>query len=360
MTGPDLSIVIPYYNGIKYIENTVQSVGNINCDKEIIIVDDGSGAPGYESLAAMFNDRAEVRVLHKDNGGIASARTFGMEAALGKYIFFCDQDDTVVPEVLEEAVTMADENSCDIVFWSTEMTYEADRRNRECDTVLKRDVIETDTVKEVLLRQILTQTSSEYGTCFTHLWMGLYRRELITDNGIAFKRFISIDDDLVFLMDVVSCADKVGFIPKTGYLWLQNYDSESHVSQYVTDFLNKTTDHFEYYKTVAGRAGCSADMKQAINEFIPQAIIYDSMINWAYMPEGNDKDAEKGKIMDLLKSADYRSVWVENRLGNVNPRYKVYKLLKKGNKAHAFTYIRSVYLRRVLRRKLRSLWEKIF
>ncbi len=359
MTGPDISIIIPFYRGLSHIEQTVNSARAINRSKEILIVDDGSEDGSFNRLRELFDADGEVRLMQKENGGIADARNFGLNAATGRYVFFMDQDDTAVAEVIEDAIEMADESLCDMVFWTTEMTYEARRANRECDTVLKRAILEKKEIIEVILRQILTQTSSEYGTRFTHLWMGLYRRDFVLGHNITFRSFISIDDDLIFLIDVISYAEKIGLIPETGYLWLQNYSSESHTSQYTEDFVRKTTEHFEYYREVAKRTVCSEDLRRAVAGFIPQGIIADSLVNWADMPEGPARDFEKKSILKLLNSEEYSNVWEENYLGSGRPGGKTYELLKNGSFEAAFAYNQKERNLRVLRRKLRSIWDRI-
>ncbi len=359
MTGPDISIIIPFYRGLKHIEDTVRSVRPIAHSKEILIVDDGSGDGSFDTLMSLFEEDSEVRLLQKENGGIADARNFGLHSAEGRFVFFIDQDDTTVAGVLDKAIDMADENSCDLVFWTTEMTYEANRANRECDTVLKTAILEKKEITEVILRQILTQTSSEYGTRFTHLWMGLYRRDFVLGHDMNFRSFISIDDDLIFIIDAVSYAEKIGLIPETGYLWLQNYTSESHTSQYTEDFVRKTTEHFEYYREVADRTECSEELKQAVAGFIPQGIIADSLVNWADMPEGPARDHEKSAILKLLNSDEYANVWNENRLGTDRPRGKTYELLKRGSYEAAFAYNKSERNKRILRRRLRSIWDRL-
>ena len=359
MTGPELSIIIPFYRGMKHIEDTVKSVRPITHSKEILIVDDGPGDGSFEALQTLFAEDPEVRLLQKENGGIADARNFGLHVAEGRYVFFLDQDDTAAHQVLDDALDMADEQNCDLVFWTTEMTYEANRSNRECDTVLKRAVLEKNEITEVILRQILTQTSSEYGTRFTHLWMGLYRRDFVLGHNMNFRSFIAIDDDLIFIIDAVSYAERLGLIPETGYLWLQNYSSESHTSQYTDDFVRKTIEHFEYYNEVADRAGCSDDLKAAVKGFIPQAIVADSLVNWADMPDGPARDHEKEAILSLLDSEAYKAVWDVNFLGTDRPRAKTYELMKKHSYEAAFAYNQSERNKRILRRRLRSIWDRI-
>lgn len=357
MDRPDLSIIIPYYKGMDRIEETVSYVKTVSHSREILIINDGSGSDEYEKLCSLFSDDQGIVLYDKPNGGIADTRNFGLDHAHGRYLVFCDQDDKPVSGVIDQAVNRADAENDDIVFWSTEMIYDADRPNKDCDTVLSNKTIEGDEIKNGLLKQILTQSSSEYGTRFAHLWMGLYRRDFLKAEQIRFKSFISIDDDLIFIMDAVSYAGRIGLIPKTGYLWLQNYGSRSHTTGYIRDFVNKTTAHFDYYETVMERSGCSAETREAVTGFTRQALVADSLVNWSDIPSGTEKDEQKRQIMTILKSDDQLHAWDEYRMNKDARRYRTFCLLKRGMREGAFIYNATVKNIRVFKHRGRLIYD---
>ena len=357
--NPDISMIIPYYNGSKHIAGTIDSLRAVSHSKEILIIDDGSSYDEARVIEALYKDDDEISIIHKTNGGIASSRNEGLKRALGKYVFFCDQDDTAVSEVIDRALDLNEEDPCDITFWSTVITYEANRPDLPVDTVTSNTVAEGDRIPEVLLKQILTQSGSEYGVRFSHLWMGLFDRQRIMDAGIEFKSFISIDDDLIFIMDAVSCAKRVRFISDVGYKWLQNLHSESHTTEWTDDFLNKTTAHFKYYDDVAQRGGCSSAVCEEVKSFTAQATVTDAMVNWASMPRGEGADKEKEAILNLLNSKEYESVWDEDHLGYDPVRHRTYELLSKHRYKAAFAYNRREILKMELRRSLRRIWDRI-
>ena len=110
---------------------------------------------------------------------------------------------------------------------------------------------------------------------------------------------------------------------------------------------------------MADRTDCSADLKKAVAGFIPQGIIADSLVNWADMPEGPARDSEKESIRKLMNADEYRNVWDENYLGSDRPRGKTYELLKNGSYEAAFAYNMSERNKRILRRRLRSIWDRL-
>lgn len=98
MPKPKVSVVIPMYNASRFICETIQSVLNQSyTDYEIIVVDDGSTD---NSLASLDKYRGQIRILTKTNGGPASARNEGINAAGGEFIAFLDADDIWLPNKL--------------------------------------------------------------------------------------------------------------------------------------------------------------------------------------------------------------------------------------------------------------------
>lgn len=100
--APAVSVIIPVYNGEKYIESVRESLGQQSfTDFEIIAIDDGS-SDGSGSLLDSWSQEADnVTVYHTDNRGAAAARNLGVKKAKGEYIAFVDVDDTVTKDFIE-------------------------------------------------------------------------------------------------------------------------------------------------------------------------------------------------------------------------------------------------------------------
>ena len=97
-----ISVIIPVYKVEKYLDKCIESVvGQTYSDLEIILVDDGSpdGCPAMCDAWAEKDER--IKVIHKPNGGLSSARNAGLAAASGEYVFFLDSDDTISANCIE-------------------------------------------------------------------------------------------------------------------------------------------------------------------------------------------------------------------------------------------------------------------
>jgi glycosyltransferase involved in cell wall biosynthesis len=105
----DVAVVIPFYNGSRYVERAIQSaLGQTLKAAEVIIVDDGSSAEEARLLAEIAA-KYSVRILTKENGGQGSARNLGIRHANAPYICLLDQDDYFLPWHIEHLVNIANE-----------------------------------------------------------------------------------------------------------------------------------------------------------------------------------------------------------------------------------------------------------
>lgn len=122
MTNRKVSISVPVYNVEKYLRKCLDCLINQTLrDIEIILVDDGSTdlCPSICDEYVILDER--VKVIHKQNGGLASARQAALDVATGDYFCACDADDWVEPDMYERLYQKALETDADIVmcdYWS--------------------------------------------------------------------------------------------------------------------------------------------------------------------------------------------------------------------------------------------------
>lgn len=111
-----ISVIVPVYKAEKYLGECVDSIlGQSYRDLEVILVDDGS-PDSCPSLCNAYSARdSRVKVIHKKNGGVSTARNAGLEAAKGEYITFVDSDDYIEPDMYEKMMARAREFDCDVV-----------------------------------------------------------------------------------------------------------------------------------------------------------------------------------------------------------------------------------------------------
>lgn len=119
-----VSFILPIYNVEKYLSECVESIlAQTYSDFEILLVDDGS----LDNCPALCDEWANVdprvKVIHKSNGGVSSARNAGLKAANGEYVCFVDSDDTLPQEALEKLLSSIEMKNTDMVVGAFQFQY---------------------------------------------------------------------------------------------------------------------------------------------------------------------------------------------------------------------------------------------
>ncbi|KAA8820753.1 glycosyltransferase family 2 protein [Bifidobacterium vespertilionis] len=110
-----LSVIIPVYNAEQYISNCLDSVLSQSVELEVILVDDGSTDSSGEICRRYAREDTRVRYFEKQNGGVSSARNYGLEKILGEFVTFVDSDDAVCPGAFAEMFRAFQDDLVDIV-----------------------------------------------------------------------------------------------------------------------------------------------------------------------------------------------------------------------------------------------------
>ena len=113
---PMVSVIVPVYMAEKYIERCVESILlQTNRDFELILIEDGSPDRSGEICDNLAATDSRIRVIHKENGGVSTARNAGLDVAKGEYVSFCDADDALPEDALEKMVCAMESNDTQLV-----------------------------------------------------------------------------------------------------------------------------------------------------------------------------------------------------------------------------------------------------
>lgn len=221
-----VSVIIPVYNALPYLAECIVSICNQTYRKlEIIAVDDGSTDGSSELLDEIAGKDSRIKVVHKENGGVSSARNKGLELAHGEYISFVDSDDTLEPDMYEMLVSTAEQFNAAIAHCSYSRLMETERRPIGGSG---RIFVQTGTEAQVCLLK---------GELFTgSLCDKLFRRELF--ESIRLCEDLRINEDVLAVFQLFHCTDKTVFIDVCKY----NYRTSSTSSCGKTDWLKKSQD----------------------------------------------------------------------------------------------------------------------
>lgn len=212
-----ISVIIPVYNVEKYLDRCVQSVLHQTLQElEIILVDDGSpdGSPAMCDAYALQDKR--IRVIHKKNGGLASARNAGLREATGEYIFFLDSDDWLDLDGLERLYATAQEYDVDFVryrairsFWPG-LGDHAPVRVEEIREMHGGLYDRRQIVEEIFPRLIATGKLTMgpiVGACAS-----LYRAAFLKEHHLVFDEAVKFSEDMIFSAKVVLHANSFYYL----------------------------------------------------------------------------------------------------------------------------------------------------
>lgn len=191
---PKVSVIIPIYNAEKYIRRCLDSVcGSELSDIEIICVDDGSRDRSGITCDEYSRKDTRIRVIHKKNGGPASARNAGIKAASGEYIYFMDADDFVDPEMLYKMVNAAEKNNCEVVICGYKTI---PGENRVIPSYVLNKALSP---RELILKNHRINRNNDL--CFS--WRFLFKRKTIEENHIRFSEKVHMGEDTIFNLEAL-------------------------------------------------------------------------------------------------------------------------------------------------------------
>lgn len=229
-----LSVIVPVYNVEKYLHKCLDSIlAQTERDFELILVDDGSSdaSPSICDSYALKDDR--IKVIHKPNGGVSSARNIGLDVAKGDYVTFIDSDDWVAPDYLEKLNERAKTLQCDIITSGLNWCYSDDRI--EHDSLSQEPLL--DLSKEPDLLKIISQHH------YTAVLGKLYKLSTIKDNNLVFDTSIKFGEDRDFNIHFLNFAKNGSTTEYTGYYYRRDVAGSLSVLKLDHDY-NSELDYW--------------------------------------------------------------------------------------------------------------------
>lgn len=240
---PKFSIIVPIYNVENYIEKCIDSIlAQSFSDFELILVDDGSP----DRCPQICDDYAErddrIKVIHKKNGGLSSARNAGLAVAVGEYCWMVDSDDYISTDALEKILPYADGKN-DIVnvglvgFNDGDVADFSKKPEKHKYTGLADHKI----ICELAARACSTKL-------LTYVWRNIYRTEFINEKGLKFEEKLCYAEDSAFNMGAFLQAEKMYFANVCVYAYRNREGSISKSRAKKFDF--SVMKHFELYDKI--------------------------------------------------------------------------------------------------------------
>lgn len=205
MDTPSISVIIPIYNQEKYLYRSLSSIDCCTFDSyEVLLIDDGSTDKSKKICLEYCNKNPRFKYIHKENGGVASARQLGVDKAIGQYLIHVDPDDWVEPNYLGELFAEAVENDADIVICDYIEEYE------NSQNYFSHEKFEKCSIDELKLN---IADGSIWGIC----WNKLVKHSVITVFNIKFEKGINFQEDKLYTYRLLCNVSKVRFVKQALY-----------------------------------------------------------------------------------------------------------------------------------------------
>lgn len=305
-----LTVIVPVYNGEKYIEETAESVlASDYRHIELLLLDDGSTDGSGEICERIAAKDARVRYIWQKNQGIVAARNRGITLAKGAYVCFCDQDDIVSREMYAVLMDKIQADNAQIAMCSTGRIIDGKRSIYEKlgDAVLHDEEVQRQLLYPLLFRGYTYSFAQSGNYLYGTVWKCIFRKRFLEENGIFFHRFINYEDDWIFVTEALSCASAVVTDSMTGYYWCVNSGSESHKGKYMDD-LPQRMDAFDCYtQRYLARGIIDKEIFKEYSKVSLSEHFVDLYRNVTNAADSHVRKAAMAELREYLRKSDYKN-----------------------------------------------------
>lgn len=223
--NPLISIIVPVYNGQKYLSECINSILNQDYKNiEVIIVNDGSKDDSPKIIDEYAKKDKRVKAIHQENGGVSSARNNGIDNANGEYITFIDADDYVESDYIKYLCNLIVDNNADVSLtpFPNKVTQNSKKINSQIEDYI---VIWSgeEAMKNMLYYKVVISS-----------WNKMFRSKLLMENKIKFNQNLSFGEGFDFTIASFQCSRKVA----VGHKKVYNYRVDN-ASSVMTKFSEK-------------------------------------------------------------------------------------------------------------------------
>lgn len=226
-----VSVIMPVYNSAEFVPDAARSVLEQDYDDfELVLVDDGSTDGSGTVCNELAAQHANVRVLHKPNGGMCSARNYALDRIETPYVAFCDNDDHYLPHLLRDNMHILTTSGADCVYYGRQLAIYDDASDRPRISVTKPKKHTVLRGQEIRDQYDLARSGSDA------VWACIYRREVIERAGLRFdERLRHGHEDTIFTLQFLRAAEAIALNPQYYYVWMRRTSHSSSFS--ITDDL---------------------------------------------------------------------------------------------------------------------------
>ena len=334
-----VSFIVPVYNIEEYVEECLASLASQKLhNMEVIVVDDGSTDHSRTICERFAEKDSRFRVLHKENGGQASARNLGLKHALGEWICFVDGDDLVVENSLDKIQWQTYRDS-DIVYFRYSHIYTSGKKQIQANDNFRGALKESSRIEMIhgLLDFDYIKRSDliPNNISIVHPWAKLFRREYLVRNNLSFQeRFKRFGEDICFNLSAFQCFPRL-YIDNIN-LYIYRYRESSSLHGYNVDISNLVSATYDFILSVLNNDPNS--QKEFEKDLYIRAIrdfLFCCTMDFFHSQNPKSKKQRKKEFLalrnqekfdDAFHKGDYRNLRLTVRIGALICKYKLFSI----------------------------------
>ena len=295
MNNTLISVIVPVYNVERYLPRCIESIlKQTYTNFELILVDDGTPDRSGIICDRYAEKDSRIRVIHKENGGVSTARNAGIDVAKGEWITFVDSDDWVSEKYLELLAECLDQNDYDLIVGAKE--------NRGVHIISQgTDPKTIQTLQDNDIDDLKVFNTGD----FMGPWMKLFSAEIIRKNNIKFIQGIAMAEDAIFVAEYLKFCKKIHLIGEVIYRY--NILNNLSVSRRFPYFEDRKLWDLRYLKTYAEMLDAFKVDDKTKDVIMIRKATFGIRTVIRGITYNFDKDDSVGKITELF---DYYSEWL--------------------------------------------------
>lgn len=261
-----ISVIVPIYKIEKYIGICIESLMNQTYKNlEIILVDDGSPDRCPEICDLYARKDKRIKVIHKENGGLVSARKAGLLASKGEYVGYVDGDDWVGAGFYEALYTAISTSGADIA--CAGQSRDLFERSAHFTDSLPSGIYEGSKLED-LYRNMISNGEFYRTGVTTYVWNKLFRREVLIEAQLSVDDRISIGEDGAVTYPAMLKAKKVCITDNCAYHYRQREDSMLKKSESFANEAKKLRYLYDYLMDFARKQNNVYDIIRQITDYV--------------------------------------------------------------------------------------------
>lgn len=266
MEKPLISVIVPIYMIDRYLGICIESIINQTYKNlEIILVDDG-GKDRCPEICDLYKRKdGRIKVIHKPNGGLVSARKAGLQQSNGAYVSYVDGDDWIGPGFIEGLYTAAETTNADMV--CAGQTRDLFSKSEHFINAIAPGVYEGERLKW------LWQNMISYGSYYrpgisTYVWNKLFKREILLAPQSTVDNRISIGEDGAVTYPALFSCSRVAIVENVAYHYRQREDSMLKQSAGYSSEAQKLLYLYDYMMRWASKTDPDLNIKSQVIDYV--------------------------------------------------------------------------------------------